>query len=95
MNLYPIEHKCPQCGKVFLSREPWGYVRSDKKICSYHCLREYDKRSRLGKSTKRLGERERKEIIAMLAEGMSPQKVSDLMGVTLQAVLYYRGKIAY
>lgn len=94
MNFFPTEHNCPECGKTFFGREPWGYTRNDKKFCSWHCLRGYEQRSRVGRTIKRLGETERKEIVTMLAEGMSPQKVSDLMGVTLQVVLYYRGKIA-
>ena len=94
MNLFPTEHKCPACGKPFMAREPWGYVRNDKKYCSWSCLRKHDRRSGTGRSSKRLGSRERIEIVALLREGTSPQKVSEIVGVTIQAVLYYQKKIS-
>ncbi len=93
MNLYPTEHICPECGKTFLARDPWGYTRSGAKYCTWTCFRKNERHARSEGSRKRLGDRERKEIVALLSEGMSPPKISAMLGVTLQAVLYYRKKI--
>ncbi len=94
MRLFPAENKCPECGKYFYARDPWGYVRNDKKYCTWTCFRKHDNRkARSEGSSKRLGEREKKEIMALLSDGMSPQRISDMVGVTIQAVIYYQKKI--
>ena len=93
MSLFPSEHKCPSCGGKFLAGDPWGYVRNDKKYCSWHCLRNHDKRVRAGRTEKRLGDKERREILTLLRDGVKPQKVSETVGVRIQVVLYYQKKI--
>lgn len=37
---------CPQCGKEFVVLYPtqWGYKRGNKYLCSWSCLRAYDKK---------------------------------------------------
>ena len=34
---------CPVCGKEFLPTEEWVYKRAGKRLCSYTCMRKYDK----------------------------------------------------
>ena len=39
-------NKCPECGKLFTVLWPhlWTYKRDKKYLCSYGCMRAYDKR---------------------------------------------------
>ena len=40
------EMKCPVCGKTFDGHDEWAYKRGTATLCSWHCLRELEKRGR-------------------------------------------------
>lgn len=45
INVWLGYRKCPTCKKEFAPNpDEWAYVRDKKKFCSWHCLREYDRR---------------------------------------------------
>ena len=46
--------KCPVCGKRFdvLWPNQWAYKRGNKFICSWGCIRKYDRKEANGMYTK-------------------------------------------
>lgn len=46
--------KCPICGKEFLSTDEWIYKRKNKRLCSYSCMNEYDRRETAKPSARQL-----------------------------------------
>ena len=82
------EHKCPVCKKIFVAYPEWAYKTTERVYCSWHCLREHERRRgpmKYGKSAS-LSLRQKKEIIARLQTGMGIDQVADELCVTISAV---------
>lgn len=43
--------KCPLCGSDFIvpDADVWVYRRGNKMLCSWHCVREYDRKTKTKK----------------------------------------------
>ena len=94
MSLFPAERKCAICGEEFLGFDQWVFKRGEAWFCSWGCLQEHErqkKRSRAGR-VHRLDRTERNEIRKLLTMGVNPQKIADQVGVSVQAIMYYKQK---
>lgn len=94
MSLFPTERSCAVCGKEFLGFDQWVFKRGEEWFCSWGCLREHDKKVKKARSARvhRLDRTERGEINRLLMLGVNPQKIASKVGVTVQAVMYYKQK---
>lgn len=47
--------KCPLCGSDFIvpDADVWAYRRGNKMLCSWHCVREYDRKTKTKKRSDR------------------------------------------
>lgn len=82
------ERKCPVCKKIFIAYPEWVYKTTERVYCSWHCLREHERRrgpTKYGK-TASLSLGQRKAIMAKLQTGMGIDQVADEMRVTIGAV---------
>ena len=78
----PGRPKCPVCGRLFWCDWPnkWVYKRGTVFLCSWGCLRKYDK----GKEAKDmilLTEAQKKKAISIAKSGESPYKYLKGLGV--------------
>ena len=78
----PGRPKCPVCGRLFWCDYPnkWVYKRGTVFLCSWGCLRKYDK----GKEAKEmilLTEAQKKKAISIAKSGESPYKYLKGLGV--------------
>ena len=93
MSIFVEEMECPVCKKTFVRRENWAYKRNNHLFCTWGCLRKYDKKSRESRvNARRLDRSERSEIVELLSKGVSPQRIADKVGVSVQAIIYYKQK---
>lgn len=49
-----MDRTCPACGKVFsffCSEEAWGYAYESRLTCSYHCMRDMERRDKSSRPT--------------------------------------------
>lgn len=95
---YPLEKKCPTCGKTFCIRDKslWGYYRNlngnECFFCSWSCLQKYlERREKKGKQGK-LNKQRQKVILEMLAAGYNYQCIAAELDVSKQMVKYYANK---
>lgn len=65
-----MKNKCPVCGKKFFVLYPhlWTYKRDGKYICSYGCMRTYDK-GEISMSRTIVSEEQKKRAIEIALEG--------------------------
>ena len=77
-----MKEKCPVCGKGFWIEWPtlWGYKRGNRFICSWKCIREYD-RKEAGKM-KTLTDDEKRAAAEMALKGENPLQYMKGLGVT-------------
>ena len=95
MALFPPEVKCPVCGKIFMRWDGWVFTRNNRDYCSWTCFRKHSRSSRqrrLGEGTRRISPEERREVAELLKKGLKPKEIAERVGVTYQAILYYKNK---
>lgn len=93
MSLFPTERSCAICGKEFMGYEQWVFKRGDEWFCSWGCLRQHDQKTRRKRLTaRRLDRRERSEVAKLLEMGVNPQRIAYKVGVSVQAIMYYKQK---
>ena len=92
MAVFPTERKCVECGKVFLGFDQWAFRRNGEWLCSWRCLRAHDSQEKMMKINGRLNRAGKEKVLEMLGLGIDPQRIADKMGVSIQAVMYYKNR---
>ena len=87
----PPEKKCAICGKKFCVRPEYRYTRgvekAQKYFCSWHCMREYDKKWVHGG---RKPNKAKDDILRLLNEGVEPKDIAEQLKIKLTMVYYYK-----
>lgn len=67
--------KCAECGKEFvvLYQDLWRYKRGEKWLCSWKCLRAYDK-SKEGSSLREVTLEDKKKAVQIAIDGGDPRE---------------------
>lgn len=67
--------KCAECGKEFvvLYQDIWAYKRGEKWLCSWKCLRAYDK-SKEGSSLRKVTLDDKKKAVEIAISGGDPRE---------------------
>lgn len=67
--------KCAMCGKEFvvLYQDIWAYKRGDRWLCSWKCLRAYDK-SKEGSSLRKVTLEDKKKAVQIAIDGGDPRE---------------------
>lgn len=67
--------KCAECGKEFvvLYQDLWRYRRGEKWLCSWKCLRAYDK-SKEGSSLRKVTLEDKKKAVQIAIDGGDPRE---------------------
>lgn len=67
--------KCAMCGKEFvvLYQDIWAYKRGEKWLCSWKCLRAYDK-SKEGSSLRKVTLEDKKKAVQIAIDGGDPRE---------------------
>lgn len=75
--------RCPVCKKVFpvLYRHLWAYRRREHFICSWHCLRAFDKEIGEKPMSKHITLEEKKKAVQIAIDGGSPLAYLRTLGV--------------
>ena len=78
------------CGKLFNARAEYVFVTGreahKKWFCSWHCLRENEKKTaKRGKKPSYLKD----EILKLLDEGIKPREIAERLGIRQDMVYYY------
>ena len=69
-----MRRKCPVCGKRFWCDWPglWAYKRDKLFLCSWSCIREYDRKEAEMMERKRMTREEKRKAIEMALAGDNP-----------------------
>lgn len=85
------ERHCAICDRTFIMRPEWvykrGFGKGSKVFCSWHCLREYEKRHLTGAAR-------REFIVRMLREGKGVSEISTALAIDPRSVYYWKQKLA-
>jgi hypothetical protein len=92
MALLPPEVKCPVCGKIFMRWDGWVFTRNNRDYCSWFCYRKCERRPKKFVESNRISPEAKLEIAELLKDGMKPKEIAERIGVTYQAILYYKRK---
>ena len=101
---WPLERRCPECGRVFClsAVEVWGFRDRETLMCSWGCLRRREERNRQRAEAaarkkakkKKLKPTQKEGVIRRyLLKGLSNEEISAETGFSVQLVNYYRRKI--
>ena len=89
-NLLGHERKCDVCKKQFIIHPGWVYKKGvgdgTKVFCSWHCLRNFEKR-KLNKAE------QRDAIIDRLIEGETITEIADKLGCDSRQIYYWKKKL--
>ena len=90
MNVFEgATRKCPACGKRFsfvCTEDEWGYAYGNRLMCSYHCMRAWEKglrgykRPPIGMSTDDRSARD-KRVCEMFRNGISKNQIAIELGI--------------
>jgi hypothetical protein len=66
--------KCPQCGKEFDVLWPhlWSYKRSQEFLCTYTCLKAYDKEKKEANNMQKITLEQKQQAVEIAISGTSP-----------------------
>lgn len=96
--MIPVHRKCPVCGKRFFIDmiELWVYKRGTGHgqiyICSWKCLREFDRNKGKIKTPRVLTGRA-EQIKNLLDKGITVTEISETLGVKSTTVYRWKYKI--
>lgn len=93
MRISPAMEKCPVCGLLFgrsCSAAAWGYAYDGKLVCSYHCMKEAERKGNM--SEVKLTDEQRKirnaEILRLHQEKMPVKEIAERFSMTVQGVWF-------
>ena len=93
MRITPMMQKCPVCGLPFArtcSAEAWGYAYDGKLVCSYHCMKEAERKDNM--SEVKLTDEQRKirnaEILRLHQEKMPAKEIAERFSMTVNGVWF-------
>lgn len=99
---WATERKCPVCGKSFCvqNKELWVYKAGDIVMCSWHCLREREKRladkarpKRNKSGLTRYTPEQLEKLEELVKAGKSNIEIGCELGVRADSVWYHKKKI--
>ena len=94
MALFAPEKSCAVCKKKFLMTDEWRYKRGELVFCSWGHMREHDANVAMEKSTRqrRLTKHEQQDINKLLTTRLTVTEIAEIVGVSVQAIQYYKQK---
>lgn len=93
MRISPVMEKCPVCGLPFgrsCSAAAWGYAYDGRLVCSYHCMKEAERKDNMSEA--KLTDEQRKirnaEILRLHQEKMPVKEIAERFSMTVQGVWF-------
>lgn len=88
---YIVERKCPICGKNFILAPEHKYNDGQRKVCSWSCQLEAERRKEAKKAKrtyrgKSVDPKRNDTICLMAANGMPLKDIADAVGLSLEHV---------
>lgn len=93
------EKVCPICEKTFVVSPEWAYKMGPRWFCSWHCLRENERRiiaknvARKKPHPENINRGHGPEIMAMLSKGYGSTDIKKALGVDYSMITYYRHRM--